>query len=60
MEVSSELHFPAALTMRQIALDIHRRGGWVDTTMGLDPFEERKTLIIKPTRCTNFSNLFVE
>jgi hypothetical protein len=40
MEVSGQLHTPAALSPEEIAPSSHSIGGWVGSRAGLDPLEE--------------------
>jgi hypothetical protein len=42
IDVSGELHAPAALFPREIAYGIHSIGGWVGPRVGLDAVENRK------------------
>jgi hypothetical protein len=44
MEMSSQLHFSAALLSGEIAFDIHWIGGWVGSRVGLETVEKRKIL----------------
>jgi hypothetical protein len=45
MEVSGQLHAPAALPPGERAPGTHSIGGWVGPTTGLDDVEKRKFLL---------------
>ena len=48
MEVSGELHAPAALPPGKYFRTTHRIGGWVGPRAGLDGFGEKKSLFSIP------------
>jgi len=48
MEISGQLHAPAALTARERAHGTHWIGGWVGPRSSLDMVAKRKILIIAP------------
>jgi hypothetical protein len=61
MEVSGQLHAPAALPLGEIAPGTHWIGGWVGPRIGQDAVEKRKSVHCResnPGRATRSEQIY--